>query len=126
MASVRRNVSCAGSPTLTAALHLIVADVDGKHGLFGKSRRHLALAHSILAKYPNVWLSGWAENTLLALSILQSDFTSAMSHGEAALALGNESGAVSVIRSALANLGWVHYTIGDSKTALVTFSELST
>jgi hypothetical protein len=56
MAGLRRNVSCAGSPSLSAALHLVVADADGKLGLVGKSRKHVHLAQTLTAKYPNVWL----------------------------------------------------------------------
>lgn len=105
MSSARRNVSCAGNPNLTAALHMIVADVDGKHGLLAKSQRHVRLAQSLLSRYPNVWLEGWAESTLLALAIVQCDIPAALEHGRRALALGRESGATSVIRSALAEHG---------------------
>ena len=118
MTSLRKNVSCAGNPSLTAALHMVVADVDGKHGLLSKSHRHVRLAQSLLARYPNVWLCGWAEGTLLALAIVQCDIHSALQHGDAALSLGRESGAASVIRSALANLGRLHYTVGNFPLAL--------
>jgi DNA-binding NtrC family response regulator/tetratricopeptide (TPR) repeat protein len=118
MASLRHNVSCAGSPTLSAALHLVVADADGKLGLIGKSKRHVHLAQTLIAKYPNVWLEGWAEGTLLALALVQSDIPSAIKHGQRALELGNESGSRAVNRNALANLGRLHYTAGEYSTAL--------
>jgi len=118
MSSLRTTVSCAGNPTLSAALHLVVADADGKRGLLAKSRKHVHLAISLLSRYPNIWLEGWAENTLLALSIVQCDIPAALSHGTRALALGRESGAATLTRSALANLGRLHYTIGDYQMAL--------
>ena len=93
MNRLRHTVSCAGDPSLTTALHLVAADLEGMRGLLAKSQRHVVLAQSILNRYPNVWLSGWAENTLLALSLVQCDVPAAVEHGNAALALGLESGA---------------------------------
>ncbi|MGE3959231.1 MAG: sigma 54-interacting transcriptional regulator [Vicinamibacterales bacterium] len=126
MASLRRNVGCAGDPALTAAVHLVVADADGKHGLLSKSAQHVRLAQSLLQRYPNVWLSGWAETTALALAILQGDMPGAMDHGTRALALGRQSGAAAVIRSALANLGRLHYSRGEFDRALELLHEALT
>ena len=87
-------------------------------GFFAKSQRTYSLAQSLLSRYPNVWLEGWAESTLLALAIVQCDIPAALEHGRRALALGRESGATSVIRSALANMGRLHYLTGDFGVAL--------
>lgn len=118
MSRLRTTVSCAGNPTLSAALHLVVADADGKRGLLAKSHKHVNLASSLLSRYPNIWLEGWSENTRLALSIVHCDIPAAMSHGARALALGRESGAATLTRSTLANLGRLHYTLGDYQIAL--------
>ncbi|MEQ1887340.1 MAG: tetratricopeptide repeat protein, partial [Bryobacteraceae bacterium] len=96
----------------------MAADLEGMRGLLAKSQRHVVLAQSILNRYPNVWLSGWAENTLLALSLVQCDVPAAVEHGNAALALGLESGAAAVIRHSYANLGRLRYTTGDFPLAL--------
>ena len=118
MSQLRHNVSCAGDPNLSAAMHMVVADVDGKHGLLGKSRRHVSLARNILERYPNVWLNAWAESTLLALAILQSDVVSARLHSTRALNDARACGAHGVLRSALANSGRLSYLAGDFPSAL--------
>lgn len=118
MSQLRHNVSCAGDPNLSAAMHLVVADVDGKHGLLGKSQRHVILARNILDRYPNVWLSAWAESTLLALAIVQSDLVSASLYSARALSYARTCGAHSVLRSALANSGRLSYLAGDFPSAL--------
>ena len=97
---------------------MVVADADGKLGLIGKSKKHVHLAQTLTAKYPNIWLEGWAEGTLLALALVQSDIPTALKHGRKALDLGNASGSRAVIRNALANMGRLHYTAGEYSTAL--------
>jgi DNA-binding NtrC family response regulator/tetratricopeptide (TPR) repeat protein len=115
---LRHWVQCAGSPALSTALHLVMADADGKRCLLAKSRRHLAMAKTLLQRYPNVWLEGWMENTSLAVSLVQCDLAAALDHGERALARGGESGVVVITRNALANLGRLHYMKGQFDTAL--------
>lgn len=123
MSQVRHNVSCVGDPNLSAAMHLVVADIDGKHGLLGKSRRHVTLARNILERYPNLWLSAWAESTLLALAIVQSDAVSAGVHSTRALSDARACGAHGVLRSALANSGRLNYLAGDFQLALTRLEE---
>ncbi|MGC4084174.1 MAG: tetratricopeptide repeat protein [Vicinamibacterales bacterium] len=123
MGKVRHNVSCAGEPPLSIALHLFVADADGKHGLLGKSQRHVRLAQSLLEKYPNFWLSGWAEITSLALALMKSDLPSALVHGHAALALGQQCGVAVVRRSSLGNMGRAKFMEGNYDGALEVLNE---
>jgi DNA-binding NtrC family response regulator/tetratricopeptide (TPR) repeat protein len=118
MGAARRNVVCSGSPTLTAALHLIVADVDGKRGLLSKSQRHVRLAQSLLERWDNVWLRAWSENTLLALGILQCDFHSARDHGALALEASRASGVAVILRSVHGNLGQLSLRMGEFDVAL--------
>lgn len=113
----RQTVSEAGIPSLSSALHLVVADLDGMRGRLARSQRHVLLAQSILDRYPNAWLRGWSENTRLALALLQCDISAAVEHGTLALALGQESGSAVVIRHAYANLGRLYYTTGDFELA---------
>lgn len=123
VSQVRHNVSCAGNPSLSVALHLVLADVEGKHGLLGKSRRHVRLAQGILERYPNVWLTAWSETTLLALAIVESDLESAQVHSTRALSGSRICGAHAVLRSALANSGRLHYLAGDFTSALQLLQE---
>ena len=116
--SLRKNVSCLGNPGLSAAVHLAVADIDGKHGLLAKSARHLVLADGLLARYPNVWLQGWSANTRMALAMVMCDIPAALAHGEEALQLSVLSGSAGVRLSALANLGRVLHIAGDHERSL--------
>lgn len=118
LSKLRQNVTAAGDSSLTAGLHLVVADADGKHGLIRKSLRHVEAARSILDRFPNAWLTAWSESTLLALSIVQSDLSSAMLRGTRALAAAKKSGARAIERSVLANIGRLHYLSGDFAAAL--------
>jgi len=123
VARLRKNVSCLGSPNLTAAVHLAVADIDGKHGLLAKSARHVALAESLLARYPNCWLEGWATTTRMALAMVLSDIPAAVAHGESALRLSADSGSVGVRFNALANMGRLLHVTGDYARSLEYLSQ---
>ena len=118
VARLRKSVSCLGSPNLSAAVHLAVADIDGKHGLLAKCARHVALAESLLARYPNCWLEGWAAMTRMALAMVLSDIPAAVAHGETALRLSADSGSAAVRFSALANMGRLLHVTGDYERSL--------
>ena len=115
---LRKGVSCLGNPSLSAAVHLAVADIDGKHGLLAKSSRHVVLAEGLLARYPNVWLEGWAATTRMALAMVMCDIPSALAHGERALQLSSDSGSASVRFSALGNMGRMLHITGDYERSL--------
>ncbi len=115
---LRKNVSCLGNPNLSAAVHLAVADIDGKHGLLAKSSRHLVLAEGLLTRYPNLWLQGWAATTRMALAMVVCDIPSALAHGERALRLSADSGSATVRFSALGNMGRLLHTTGDYERSL--------
>ena len=115
---LRKSVSCLGSPSLSAAVHLAVADIDGKHGLIAKSSRHVVLAEGLLSRYPNCWLQGWAATTRMALAMVMCDIPSALAHGERAIQLSTDSGSAAVRLSALANMGRLLHITGEYERSL--------
>jgi DNA-binding NtrC family response regulator len=115
---LRANVSRAGDPTITSALHIFVAELDGKRGLVSSAVQHTMVALRLLTASPNLWLEAWAHNNLLALSIIESDFDRAHKHGQTALAVSEECGADHLRRRCLGNLGNLHLARGDYETAL--------
>ncbi len=121
--SLRHNVTCEGDPHLLAALHLVVADMDGKRGLIAKSQRHVRLARGLLDQWDNVWLRAWSFNTLAAIALVSSDFHAAHEHGSMALVLSRRCGSASLIRSSLGNLGQLQFTVGDLDSSVALLNE---
>jgi DNA-binding NtrC family response regulator len=110
---VRRNVVRLGDPVVSAALHVLVGEIEAKRGLLAMACRHTALGKSLLRKTQNIWLEGLAENSLAAISIMRFDLDSGVRHAKRALALATESGAAALSRAAVANLGNLEYLRGD-------------
>src|SRR5262249_24755400 len=67
----------------------------------------------LLDRNPNVSLQSWAENNLLALAIVASDFDAALKHGEKALKYADESSSPHERRDCLANLGNLYLAKGE-------------
>ncbi len=118
LATLRSNVLRLGRPAISAALHLAVAEVDGRRGLLASALRHTEIAQRLLEPESELWYESWAENHLLAISILRSDFGKGLEHGRRALSLSEKSGAVGAQRTCLANLGNLFYASGDSRQAI--------
>jgi DNA-binding NtrC family response regulator/tetratricopeptide (TPR) repeat protein len=116
--TLRANVLKLGNPVLSAALHLAVGEVEGKRGLIQSSLHHGQVAERMLEGESDLWHKSWVENHLLAISIVTFDFDEALKHGERALALSGESGAIAAKRTCLSNLGNLFYVKGDLKKSV--------
>jgi tetratricopeptide (TPR) repeat protein len=116
--SLRANATKLGESKITAALHVLVAIIDGRRGLLEPALQHTRLALRLLKSSPHVWIETMCWTNLAAISIVQCDFDQALSNGEAALAASNECGAVKWTRTSLSNLGHIYLTKGQFETAL--------
>ena len=86
-AEARGNAIKLGNPHVTAALHLVVGELDAKRGFLTSAVRHTRLAQELVASTSNLWLDAWAENNLLALCLVRSEFEQAALHGDRVLEL---------------------------------------
>ncbi len=118
LATLRSNVLKLGRPTISAALHLAVAEVDGRRGLLASALHHTEIAQRLLEPETELWYESWAENHLLAIAVLRADFGKGLEHGTRALAIIERSGAVAARRTCLANLGNLYYATGDFRQAV--------
>jgi DNA-binding NtrC family response regulator/tetratricopeptide (TPR) repeat protein len=117
LSQVRRNVTRHGDAVVSAALHILMGEMEAKRGLIDNAGRHTRLGLNLLHKDEHLWLEGVAENTLMALSIMQSDLDSGIVHGQRAVHLALSSGANALKRAALGNLGNVYFVSGHLEKA---------
>jgi DNA-binding NtrC family response regulator/tetratricopeptide (TPR) repeat protein len=126
LADLRRNVTQLGDADATAEAHMFVAEMEGRQGHLDAARRHVLLGQKLLNDPPNAWLAAFAENILLAISILEGKVSQAKKHSQRALALSEESGAASAQRSAAANTGNLLLLCGDFEGAFNYFERALT
>jgi DNA-binding NtrC family response regulator/tetratricopeptide (TPR) repeat protein len=110
-----------GDPSLLAAFHVAVSELDAKRGLLRTAGKHAASAMRLLAEHPNCWLEAWAENVQLAIALTESDLDLGLEHGHRAVALAEDSGVAVTLRACLANLGNVMYLRGRFDEAFELF-----
>src|SRR5688572_29791339 len=60
LSDVRRLVTRAGDPHLSAFLHETVARQETQSGRLAEARRHLKIAADLLAAFPNAWLEQYS------------------------------------------------------------------
>jgi hydrogenase-4 transcriptional activator len=117
ISELRQTSTSLGDPTAIAALHVFIGQMEAKRGLFVNARRHLRLGKQTLAKSPNLWLEATLESVMLGISILFCNIDAGIKAGEAALALGEQSGATSPTVSSLGNLGNLYFSMGRFEEA---------
>jgi len=113
LAELRRNAARAADPRIVAAVHLHVAQVDGKRSLLPSARRHVRLALEMLNGNPNVWLEAVAENIEVAIAIMRSDFIGGLQHARRAVELAGQSGAVNLYATSVGNMGNLLFLTGE-------------
>ena len=122
--AVRRNVMRAAEPSISAALHILIGEMEAKRGLLNSAKRHTELGCNLLALAPNLWLEAVAENNHVAICLMRSELRQGLLHAERARQLAEESGAAAMQRAALANIGNLHFGLGNLLEAIEYF-ELS-
>src|SRR5262249_4740605 len=118
LAELRHNSLRLGDSTVAAAIHIILAELEGRRSLVENVRRHTLLGQRLLLETPNCWLECVAENNLVGVSLMSSDFHDGLKHAETAVHLSNESGAMHMQRACLTNLGNLHWMLGDRELAV--------
>jgi DNA-binding NtrC family response regulator/tetratricopeptide (TPR) repeat protein len=112
ISQTRQEVTRLGLPTASAALHVFVGEIAVRHGVLETGRRLTRLGLNLLQATPNAWLEALAENCLVAIAIIESDVESGLRHALAASAAAELSGAMTVRRACLGNLGILHVMQG--------------
>jgi DNA-binding NtrC family response regulator/tetratricopeptide (TPR) repeat protein len=115
---LRKEAVKLGNATVLAALHVFVGQMEAKRGLLQNALKHARIGENLLIGSPNVWLETMAENTFLCISILQSDYTTALRHAEHALDLAERCGGVGVRAMTITNYGNLLNVIGRFDDAI--------
>ena len=84
LADVRRLITRAADPHLTAFLHESVARQEAQVGNLEQARRHLRIAFSLLEAHPNAWLHQYCEINAFCIEFFNSDLGRAEEHLERA------------------------------------------
>jgi DNA-binding NtrC family response regulator/tetratricopeptide (TPR) repeat protein len=110
---VRHRVNRSGDPSLLAALHLWVAEVETKRGLADVARAHIRQGRAILAGHENVWLEGSAAIDDACICFLDSDIDGALRFASDALRISELSGDRATRVAALVDLAHACLALGD-------------
>ncbi len=105
IAQARLQVTCLGDPLVSAALHVLSAEIAVKHGALRTARRLTLLGLRLLESTPNLWLQALASNNLVGIALLESNFDEGLVHATAACRYADASGAAAVRRACLGNMG---------------------
>jgi transcriptional regulator with AAA-type ATPase domain/tetratricopeptide (TPR) repeat protein len=104
---IRRLVTRAADPQISAYLHSCVAVLAGQMGQLDEARRHCELAESLLEMAPNQWLLGNSLVSRSTLAILDCDLERAfqcLTQAKNALSASGRSRAMVVCEGSLAHL----------------------
>jgi DNA-binding NtrC family response regulator/tetratricopeptide (TPR) repeat protein len=104
---------------MLAALHVFVAEIEGRRGMVDNVLCHALVAERLLSSSPNAWLTALVQNLKTALSILRSDFKSGISSATHALELSEISGAAVNLSACLGNLGQLFFAVGELDRAVL-------
>jgi tetratricopeptide (TPR) repeat protein len=124
LSTARTNVIKLGNPSVSAALHMVAGDLDGKRSLLATASRHNELAGKLLQTTSHRWFEAWSQIGAVAISILQGEFERALTQGADALRTNLDCGTRRGIRSSLGNLGHVHLMRGEFERALGYFNQV--
>lgn len=113
LAELRHDVAQLGDPTIATALHVFLAEIEAKRGLFNSAQNHLRAAQALLDTHPNAWLHGLLDVISSGLCWMQSDIDGAIAHARSALQCADISGDSHTRRAAIGNLGLMYIHKGE-------------
>ena len=108
----RNNATKAGNAHILAALHLHIAETEGKQGLVRSAKSHTDTALNLIFSRPNTWLEAWAEHIQLAVALMSCDIDGALARGNRALDLAVKAGVATTYRACLCNYGNLLVSLG--------------
>lgn len=112
ISATRREVLRLGDGHVLIALHICVGELAIRHGALKTATRHALLALTLLESFPNSWLTAWARNNLIALSLIHCDIPTGLEHAVAGLAAAEASGGLMARRACLGNIGNLYILSG--------------
>ncbi|HEY7287365.1 MAG TPA: sigma 54-interacting transcriptional regulator [Vicinamibacterales bacterium] len=118
LADLRVNAAKSGNPRILAAIHVYFAQIEALRGSTTSARRHIALARQLLTASPSVWLESVIENICLAISIMSSEFDTALEHARRGLELVRQTGAATEYAVNQGNSGFVWHALGNLDEAI--------
>src|SRR5262249_39928324 len=118
VAQLRSTAAKAAAPTVLAALHLIVAQVEAKRGLTDPASRHLDISASILRDCDHAYLTCIQHQVQCGVAMVRADFTDALVHAHQAVELAEVSGAGVSIAIAHGNLAHLLFLLGRYEDAV--------
>jgi DNA-binding NtrC family response regulator len=121
---VRRVVARAGSPTLTAYLHVCLSVIEGQRGRCANARRHCDIAESVSTLSPNAWILANVLVNRGCIAILECNFREAVSLFTQARTIAVQAGLALAVNRADANVGHVQMLRGEFDQARVTLTRL--
>jgi hypothetical protein len=77
LSDIRRLATRLADPRCTAKLHLFVASMEARRGLFSNARRHITIARNLLKDFPHEYCEAFAANIELGICVMQSEFEAA-------------------------------------------------
>lgn len=119
-AKLRAQCTKLGDPSLSACLHIFIAETETKRGLLRSGERHARLGKSLLSLKANPWLGSIADTALVANGMTRGG--DVLAYAQHALEQAEEAGSATMRRACLCNMGVVLHTIGRFEEA-VTYIE---
>ena len=117
LADVRRVVTQAGIPQISAYLHECVAALEGQTGRIDEALRHCDIGDGLLDLAPNDWLRGTAMVNRACLAFLRCDLKTAAAQFARARELAQKTGHRRTLAVAENNLGHVERLRGKWQRA---------
>jgi transcriptional regulator with PAS, ATPase and Fis domain/tetratricopeptide (TPR) repeat protein len=118
LAQLRTATTRLGDAEITSALHLAIGEVEAQRGFLESAARHVSIGRQLVAGTSNLSLDAIAENTLLAIALLASDFDGAKTHSAKAVAASERTGSAKLRRAAAANTGILFFQCGEFDQAI--------
>jgi transcriptional regulator with PAS, ATPase and Fis domain/tetratricopeptide (TPR) repeat protein len=118
LSELRRNTVNLADPHTSAAVHVFVAEMEARRGLFQSAQRHLAIAYRLIGDLANPWLEAIVENINLAACVLELNVDAGEVHAVRGIRLADESGAALVRRALAANYAALHFIRGNFHQAV--------
>ena len=121
---VRRSVTRAGDPQITAYLHSCIAVLSGQMGHLDEARRHCDITEALLELAPNSWILGNSLLTRGTLATLTRELDEAFEHVAAAKKALTSSGQSRAMVACDASLAHLQLLTGQFEKARHALSRL--